>query len=689
VRWLAAGVAQSGVWARLTRLDLLVLLVIVGFYLGTRLVALTEYPIYFFCDEAIHGPIAQELLDNGLRDPDGVLLPAYFRNVLKYSLSASVYVQALAVWLLGASPEVLRGTSVLVGALAVVGVALAMRLGFNARLWWVAPLALTAMPAWFLHSRTAFETAMMVGFFGAFVLTYLLYRQHSPWWAPLTVLLGAATFYSYTNGQGVMAVCTVGLLISDARYHLEVLRSRRRVVAVVAVLIVLLAGPYVRFRFILHPEMVGDHLKDLNSYWVSDLPVSEKLERYLTTYTRSVDPRYWFFEDTDELVRHRMRGYGHLPVWLLPPVLLGVAVSLWRWRSSRHRLVLIAVLAAPFSAAVVDLRITRVLAMVVPAAMLAAIGLEQAHQWLQRVRPLRVVIPSAAAVMLTGGATFLTFDALTNGALWYRDYGLYGMQYGAIQVFDAVAEELDSSPSRRLMISHTWANNPKAFVDLFLSERQKRRVRLFSISALLDDLRRIPEDVLWVVPVGTLREGLESGKLEAGMPARTLLYPDGRPGFVLVPLRYTEAAPELFAAEAAARRQVVETVTVVDGVETTVEHSVLDIGRIDAVFDGDPETLARTKDAEPCIIELAFPTPRTVEAVRLLLWDKYYEILIEATPAEGGGDAVETFERFRDLGFKPTVEVALPEPVEAKKLRVEITKWGDRHVHVRELVVLP
>ena len=38
---------------------------------------------------------------------------------------------------------------------------------------------MAALPAWFLHSRTAFETVMMVGFYAVFVLAYLLYREVS------------------------------------------------------------------------------------------------------------------------------------------------------------------------------------------------------------------------------------------------------------------------------------------------------------------------------------------------------------------------------------------------------------------------------------------------------------------------------------------------------------------------------
>ena len=690
--WLQRGVVADGVWSRLTRLDLIILVLVTGFYLATRLVSLADYPIYFFCDEAIHGTIAEDLLEAGLRDPEGVLLPAFFRNVEKYNLGLSIYVHAVGVWLFGSSVFVLRAVSVLVGTLAVVATGLALRLVLEARLWWVAPLALAGFPAWFLHSRTAFETAMMVGFFAAFLLCYLLYRTASPWWSLPALVFGAATFYSYSNGQGVTAFCALALLASDCRYHLELVRRRPKVMAVAVVVALLLASPYLRFRFVLHPEMVDEHFRNLNSYLVMDLPLQEKVERYVHNYLGGIDPGYWFFEDVDELVRHRMKGYGHLPVWTMPLIVIGVGVCLWRWRSPPYRVILIAVLAAPFSASMVGLRITRLLAMMVPAAMLAGVGAELLHGVLSRWRRGRHIVPAVMVVVLTGGATFLTWDALSNGARWFENYGLYGMQYGARQVFAAVHEELDRDPNLRLKISHSWANNPNAFIDFFLPEEDTHRVGLFVVADLLQEKRPIVREAVSVLPVQELNEGLATGKLEASAPLRTIDYPDGSPGFVFVRLAYSDQADAIFAAEAEARRQLVNAQIEIEGLgPTLVRHSVLDMGPIDLAFDADGETLARTADAEPCVLELHLPTPREVSGVRLLLWGTYYRVRLLVTPPGDDGDATPLVaeEMFAQLPPKPTVEIQLSEVVEASTVRVEITKSGDRHVHVRELVLLP
>lgn len=202
---LTRPVAGSGLFALLTQGDLLVLGFLVVVYLATRLVHLTDFPVYFFCDEAVNANLADELVGNRFRAwdgvfPDGTLFPPYFNNAGRIYPSITVYIHALTLTLFGKSVFVTRATSVLVSLLAVIAVGLALKVVFRSRFWWSAPLLLTVSPIWFLHSRTAFESVMMVSFHAYFIYGYLLYRCHSPAWAGAAVLAGAATFYAHPNG---------------------------------------------------------------------------------------------------------------------------------------------------------------------------------------------------------------------------------------------------------------------------------------------------------------------------------------------------------------------------------------------------------------------------------------------------------------------------------------------------------
>jgi len=406
---------RAGVAEPLDRREWLLLAALVAVYLGTRFWKIEHFPIYFFCDEAIQSVLGRDLVVRHFHDAYGTFLPGYFLNVRNWNLSLSVYLHALSASLLGFSIPVNRGTSILVGALAPLAAALTLRRVFAARLWWTAPLVMAALPAWFLHSRTAFETAMATAFFACFLLSYLLYRMDSPRWLPLVLLAGAATFYAYTNGQGLIVFTGAGLLLTDWKYHLKVLRENRRLVAGVSILALLLATPYLRFRFVDHPGAVRQQIRDLGSYWMEEIPLGDKLKAYGQRYFRGLDPRYWFLDDAERPMRHRIPGRGHLPLYLAPLMALGLGICLWRWRSPPHRTVLIAVLAVPFSPAIVDILITRVLAMVVPATLLAVLGAEAVWHWTSRFVPARPARAALALALVRPGSPTTVSTACNGG----------------------------------------------------------------------------------------------------------------------------------------------------------------------------------------------------------------------------------------------------------------------------------
>src|SRR3989304_260031 len=127
----------------------------------TRLIGIEDFPIYFFTDEAANTVLAAEFLPNGL--------PA--------------------------------------------AVGLTLRDVFHTRLAWLGVLLLVITPAWFLHSRTAFETSLYVSMFAWFVYFYLRYRSgHVSAMFP-AVVFGALAFYSYNTGQAGLVLCALLLVV--------------------------------------------------------------------------------------------------------------------------------------------------------------------------------------------------------------------------------------------------------------------------------------------------------------------------------------------------------------------------------------------------------------------------------------------------------------------------------------------
>jgi predicted DNA-binding antitoxin AbrB/MazE fold protein len=683
--WLKSGVPGAGIRAEFTRADIVVLAFGLLVYTLTRFIGLTLFPIYFFCDEAIQTTLAADLIQNGFHDHLGTLLPPFFLNDKKWSLGLSVYIQLLSVVLFGKSVLVTRATSVVISMLAAVAVALTLKLIFNSRSWWAGALVLAITPAWFLHSRTAFETVMMVSFYACFLCTYLLYRYRDPRYLYAALPFGAATFYSYTNGQGVMFISGILLLLTDWRYHL---RQNRPLILNATLLLALLAVPLVRFHF-LHPDAQESQLRSLYSYWFQPIGVGEKLATFSGNYLQGLSPGYWFFLNDVDLDRHRMKGMGHLPLICLPFVLIGLAICLRQWRSSAHRALLIALLAAPFSSAIVGIAVTRALAMVVPATLLTCLGLDQALDWLHRRVPksyLPLTIGCGALLSIMSFSMLRT--ALVDGPTWYNDYGLGGMQYGAEQLFSIIPEELSKSPDTRLNVSPSWANNTNVFLFFFLNEEQRSHVELINVDRFLFAKHDISPNDIFVMTPNEYKQAAASPKFVMQPPERIIPYPNGQPGFYFVRMRYVDNVDAIFAAERQARQALKEDSATLDGQQILVRHSSLDMGQVADLFDGDDHTLMRGMEANPLIVELVFPNPRTVSSLGLTVGSMDFSVKMIATPADGAAPRDTTLE-YRNLPDDPHVDLALPGGIQPiSKLRIEITNLnqGDvANIHVREI----
>ena len=164
-----------------------------------------------------------------------------------------------------------------------------------------------------------------------------------------------------------------------------------------------------------------------------------------------------------------MSGYGHL-LWLSFPFwLAGLVRCLRRFKDPAHRTLLLATLAAPTGAALVDWGITRGLVFILPATLMTALGVERAVDWVQSRWPkLRQgLIALVLFLALSGFSIFMLADALRNGPTWTTDYGLTGMQYGAPQVFPRAAKIARAEPNTTVFVSSTWANGSDVLLRYF------------------------------------------------------------------------------------------------------------------------------------------------------------------------------------------------------------------------------
>jgi 4-amino-4-deoxy-L-arabinose transferase-like glycosyltransferase len=663
-------------------------------YLATRLAALENFPIFFFTDEAIQTVMAADFIQSGLRNYQGELLPTYFSNGPTYNLSSvSVYLQVLPYLLFGKSVFLTRAVSVFITMLAALAVSFTLRDVFKSPYWWSGALLLSTAPAWFYHSRTAFETAEMASFYAVFIYLYMLYRVRSPRYLYPALVMGALVFYTYSPGQIIMAATGLILLASDQAYHRRNWKTALKGLLVLFVL----AIPFIRYS-LAHETVNLDHLAMRAPYLFQPLPLAEKISRIASTYFRSISPAYWYLPHEHDLARHLMKGYGHLLLSGLPFAILGLGTVLKKLHLPQNRALLAALLAVPLGSMLVGTGITRLLAFVIPAILLTGIGLSIFLLWLENPRvPKWLSIGTGWKLPRSGIAagvfTILALvnivmlrDALINGPTWYQDYSLGGMQYGARQVFGSVKEIIEKEPETKVILSPTWTNGADMVARFFLGTPLP--IQMGSISGHLNRQLSLDDNTLFILTPEEFVRASESNKFSKISVENTLPYPNQQVGFYFARMAYVEDIELVLETEYQARR-VLQTADVPIGDEfVQVGYSYLDMGSIDLLFDQNPYTFARTYEANPFQLEFHFPVQRQIKGISFTIGSILAEITVKIDTGQDG--IIREFsEVLRGTVERPSVLLDFGDEVVAQSLRLQIKDSNQPepgHVHIWELV---
>ena len=652
-----------------------------AFYLLTRLIALDKFPIYFFSDEAIQTMSAFDLINNGFRDFQGKLFPVYFQNGQQYNLSLSVWLQVLIAWL-PRSVWLTRALPAMISLVFPLSVSLWARDFLRSKHWWLVPLLISALPAWFLHSRTAFETSLGVSFYSLFLFFYLRYRSKNRKNLLLALLFGACAFYSYAPLQLVVVATGLVLLIVDWRYHFHDTKS----LLFGLVTLLLLALPYILFQ-LNHQQALSNHLHLLRSYWLSDIPLLNKLGIFLGKWLQGLNPLYWFFPNQTDLVRHQMKGLGHLPWFFLPFFLVGLWQSIKNWKEPACRLALIALFVAPLGAAIADIAITRVLVMVVPFSLLIFLGLNQTLEFLRNKNLLRNLPAYFSAIAIAIFSIWMGWYAIVKGPLWYSDYGLYGMQWGGQQLSQKISEFIQDNPQSKLKLSPAWANNTDIIMRYFLGDPlplEIGTIREFDLYYQELDPNQVfivtPEEYSWLVqnPKFDQIEVLDSQE-----------WPDGRKGFIFLRLEYSPQARQIFEVDLQQRHQPEVSEFDLLGQQVNITYSRLDLGTIAHIFDGDNATPLRTFEANPLVISIEFPQPIELQKVTAMVGAPATRLCAAITLDKSGQKLIFAETLPSSDQIRP-ITISFGETYQVSQLKIWVESINEpepTHVHLWELIL--
>jgi hypothetical protein len=651
-------------------------------YYLVRLIRLTDFPIFFFTDEAIHTIQAIDLVHRNFTGPGNEFLPTFFKNGSMYNLGTSVYLQVLPALTGDRSAFLTRFVSTTITLLAAISIGLSFDIIRTNKRGWLAVMALSIIPAWFYHSRTAFETVEAVTFFAVFLYAYLRYRSGNFRWVYVAVTAAALTFYCYSPARVVMAAFAVVLLVSDFPFHWV----NRKKLWIPILIGIVFCVPYFRF-LILHPGENEHHLELLGSYWVKTGPVYEKILDFLKLYLNGLNPLYWFLPNQTDLSRHIMKGMGHLGWFFLPFFIGGLYLGLRKWKDPNYRIMLLALLVSPAGAAIAGIGITRALFMVIPAAFFIALGMDYSIDWVRKHLPAFKPVESLVLLLLALGNFILLDICLTDGPTWFSDYGMEGMQYGASQVFGHIKEIKQQNPNLHINLPPDWANGTDVLARFFLGDPVS--IEMSGMNAFIGSFQPFPENTLFVMTPEDLSKVAISGKFEPVQVVDILFYPNGTPGFLFAHLKYNTSALQSFSIDQITRKSLVPDTAQINGITVEGATSKLDMGTLQQAFDNDPGTLIRSLEANPLVIEVKFQKSIPVKSITATIGGPATGVIVYAQPADGSrtytsGITLIESNRIRQV----QVPVKLGEDV--SRLRFEIRTVRDSepsHVHLWDIKV--
>ncbi|KXK15119.1 MAG: hypothetical protein UZ14_CFX002000830 [Chloroflexi bacterium OLB14] len=275
-------------------------------------------------------------------------------------------------------------------------------------------------------------------------------------------------------------------------------------------------------------------------------------------------------------------------------------------------------------------------------------------------------------IALSGINIFMLNDALRNGPTWYTDYNLHGMQYGAFQVFEPIKQYIKEHPNTQVFFSPTWTNGADIIMRFFLGDDTP--VKFHSIIGYIENNLPIEDDSLFIMTKEEYNFAIQSEKLADFQIEKTIPCPDGTNCFYFVRLRYSDAAQEIFAQEKALREKMQESIVKIDNEDVKIRHTYIEADDqhlgIQLLFDNDPYTFAKTYEANPFVIELTFPTPRTINGFSIIIGSTSTRITLTGYTAPNADPITYEFSGEGSIEV-PQLNFELPEPMTVTILHIE------------------
>lgn len=204
----------------------------------------------------------------------------------------------------------------------------------------------------------------------------------------------------------------------------------------------------------------------------------------------------------------------------------------------------------------------------------------------------------------------------------------------------------------------------------------------------------LTDNLVFIGTPGELSAAQASGKFETITPEQTLAYPDGSPGFYIFQPKYSaEGLKALFVAEEEERRKPVTEETQLGGADRLHHALALRHGRGAAPDRQRSLHVDQGMEANPLLLQVDFPTPRAITAVRLTTGTMDLFTLTIRAYTDVDAPPVTLSQQFVNAGKDPELRLELPGvegPIVRLAIEIHDELSGERaNIHVRELALEP
>lgn len=326
--------------------NIAVLLLILLFFLVTRLYKIGEIPPSVYWDEASIGYNAYSIIQTG-KDEWGKLFPIDFEAFGEYKLPVYIYTTALFAKILGLNEFAVRVPAVMFSLGVIISsFSLARKLTKDNTAALLTAFFITTSQWFFIISKTGFEATAGLFFFTLGVYLFLLSLKNRAIFLVISSISFILSMYSYNS---FIIITPLTLLILALLYYTRLkFYLRENLILSIICLIVFVLGGWGISKLIL-----SGHTARLDEVGISGAYNYRKYQTIFTAtknYFSHFNPTFLFFMG-DGNNRSQQPNFGQMNLVYLPLLILGFLYILQK-KEKEYFLILSLLMIAPIPASI-------------------------------------------------------------------------------------------------------------------------------------------------------------------------------------------------------------------------------------------------------------------------------------------------------------------------------------------------